>query len=178
MIRADGFPPLNNHFDCQFGTSGIGQSLHTQICEQRGEFIWYLFPCKIFAAFTCISIWFSVDFHLFFATISLLFSANAVAAGTVTFNQIVVSGCIQEDLVLRFSAHHLTTVTSAPFDVFTEPNMPNITGSSSNLITRVIPDLLGDFCEFQLLHLRGAVAYRCRISSEFYCRNNRSVSCD
>ncbi len=63
-----------------------------------------------------------------FVTILRLNSVNAAAAGTVTFNQIVVSGCIQEDLVLRFSAHHLTTVTSVPFDVFTGPNVPNITG--------------------------------------------------
>jgi hypothetical protein len=63
-------------------------------------------------------------------------SENAAAAGTVTFNQIVVSGCIQEDLVLRFSAHHLTTVTSVPFDVFAGPNMPNITGQASDAVYR------------------------------------------
>ncbi len=63
-------------------------------------------------------------------------SENAAAAGTVTFNQIVVSGCIQEDLVLRFSAHHLTTVTSVPFDVFTGPNMPNITGQALDAVYR------------------------------------------
>lgn len=64
----------------------------------------------------------------FLSEILISCPVNVIAAGTATFDQLVVSGCIQEGLVLRFSAPYLTTVTSAPFDVFMEPNLPNITG--------------------------------------------------
>jgi hypothetical protein len=71
----------------------------------------------------------SQNYSGIFNCITLLnrFSANADNSGKVTFDQIIVSGCIQQDLVLRFSSY-LTNVASAPFDVFMEPNLPNITG--------------------------------------------------
>ncbi len=107
--------------------------------------------------------------------ISLLirFSANVDNAGKVTFDQIIVSGCIQQDLVLRFSSAYLTNVASAPFDVFMEPNLPNITGVPLfHLYMNIFEQI--KCCTFDpftsnLLYFRGCSIDCPWFPSEFYC---------
>jgi hypothetical protein len=107
------------------------------------------------------------------------FSAIADNSGKVTFDQIIVSDCIQQDLVLRFSAAYLTNVASAPFDVFMEPNLPNITGLPLiHMFLNIFQQI--NCCTFELCTsnffcFRGSSIDCTWFSSEFYCWRNRSV---
>jgi len=53
-----------------------------------------------------------------------------VSGGLQVFSELYVSGCAQENLLLKFivgSASAIVQVLSAPLDVFEAPNMPSIT---------------------------------------------------
>jgi hypothetical protein len=55
-----------------------------------------------------------------------------LATGEVSFNQLVISGCVQESLGLKFSTFGLVSVDSVPFDVFGDPHSAVITDISTN----------------------------------------------